>query len=218
MRRIALAALAALALACGSPGPVGTAAAQAATHTLQIQGPTRALVGQPLTYEAFGTAAAPAEWWDLSWLEAAAIPTSALDECPAGGNEALTLAELTGGTIMAISLRPNVDQSGSFSNRFGYTPGAPGTVLICGYLVDGEGYTYSAQALRLTVAASGSPAGGDPGGTLGAARPVNRRRPWVTRRGRELTCHPGRWARAGGGYSYTWLFDGRHSRATGREV
>ncbi|MGE5409162.1 MAG: hypothetical protein ACM3NV_11180, partial [Syntrophothermus sp.] len=25
-------------------------------------------------------------------------------------------------------------------------------------------------------------------------------------------------AGAGGGYSYTWLFDGRHSRATGREV
>jgi hypothetical protein len=202
-------------LAAGaSLAAVAAQSAVAAPHTISITAPASLAAGQPAIVRVGGVVAPPEEFWDLAFIEVVAISTSVVPECPASDGDAGLIAENTGGQILAIALRPYADAAGNYSNSVGYTARAPGRVFVCAYLDDGEGLTLARAGVTVDVG-GGSGSGGGAG--AGGSRPVNVLRPRVTRAGRTLVCHPGHWDNAGS-YSYSWLFDGRRSRATGREV
>lgn len=217
MKRVALAALAAVAAACGLLGAPAAPAQAEPLHTIAVFGPDTAKVGEAVVIRAGGETAKPEEWWDLSYLEIVAIPTATIAECPADAQSGAGVAANAGGQILAIAMRPNVSAAGFYDNSVGYTPAAPGTVLICAYIDNENGYTYGSDSWRIEV--GGGPGGtpgsgrGDPGG--GAANtPLNLSAPRVRRRGSELTCDPGVWTAASGRYRYRWLLDGRRTHVT----
>ena len=215
MKKLALgpivALVAALAL-CASAAP-----ALAANHTITLTGPPTSTVGQPMAIRASGVVAPPEEFWDLSWIEVVEISMKVVPECPPDAPSAGVLAEETGGNILAIALRPYMDEAGNYSNLVGYTPPAPGSFLICGYLYNEVGYTRAVDELRFEAngsgAGGGSGTGTGPGG--GTAAPVNVSPPWVSRAGRKLICHPGSWSNAGRAFGYRWMLDNRVTRVTG---
>ena len=92
-----------------------------------------------------------------------------MPQCPAAALDGGQVAAGTGGRILAIALRPNLDQAGNFSNVVGYTPTAPGAMLICGYTDDGAGATLATATMTLNV--------------KGAERPANVAAPRVKRSG-----------------------------------
>lgn len=191
--------------------------ASAAQHEIQVSGHTPLQVGQGTVVRAEGMVAPPAEYWDQTWILAVAIPASATPECPADASSAGAIGEQVG-TILAIAMVPNADATGHFSNVIGFTPSAPGPVLICAYLYNDVGTTWAWSGIRPEVlGTSGGPTGPTTGGgsPSGASTgPVNLTLPWVTSRGRTLVCHPGTWSNATT-YSVRWLFDGRPTRITG---
>jgi hypothetical protein len=211
VKRLATAALATLAV-CGSLAAGAVAPALAAPHTIQITVASQPLAGRPMSVQLSGVVAPPEEFWDLAWIEMVALPSNVVQGCPVSDGSGLAVAEGAGGQILAIALRPYTQPQGSYSNEVGWTPPAAGRYYLCAYLDDGEGLTLAGTELAVDVGA-----GSGKGPTGGGSRPVNLLRPRVTRAGRTLTCHAGRWENAGR-YSYAWLFDGRHSKATGRQV
>lgn len=213
MKKLALAPIVALAAALALCA--GAAPALAANHTITLTGPPTSTVGQPLAIRATGVVAPPEEFWDLSWIEVVEISMKALPECPPDAPSAGVLAEETGGNVLAIALRPYMDEAGNYSNLVGYTPPAAGSFLICGYLYNEVGYTRAMDELRYEAsggAGGGAGAGGAAGGT---GAPVNVSPPWVSRAGSKLVCHPGSWANAGRTFGYRWMLDRRLTRVTG---
>lgn len=215
--RALVAAAAVLAIAATVASP----ASATAPHEIQLSGYTPLEVGRGAVFKAEGQIAPPAEYWDSSWILAVAIPTSVMAECPADASSAGTVAEQAG-VILAIAMRPATDEAGRFANVIGYTPQSPGPVLICSYLYNEVGYTWALSGVRVEVLATGGGAAGGAAGTApgGAnapgAGPVNLTRPWVTRAGRRLVCHPGTWSNGDGTYAFNWLLDGRQTRISGR--
>lgn len=138
-----------------------------AAHTLNLSGPSTAVVGQPVLFQVSGTAAPPSEFWDLSWIQVVAIPESVMSACPADGHSAGQVAEGGGGAILTIAMRPNKDAAGNFTNQVGATPRAPGGVLICAYTENEEGLTLSRASLILRI----QPATSTRGGTRPASIP-----------------------------------------------
>lgn len=192
---------------------LGAAASPAlgAVHTLDLSGPTTAVVGRAVVFEVTGTAAPPAEYWALSWIDVYAIPPSVVSSCPADDGSAAQLAERAGGAILTIAMRPNKDAAGNFANQVGATPSAPGTILICAYTVNEEGFTLSRASLTLSIRSGGE----EPSD----AEPRNLERPRLTRAGNRLVCGPGAWSTTVRGYAYRWLVDGRRVRgARGRTL
>lgn len=212
-RRLGWVALAALAV-CGSLAAGAAAPASAAPHTIQVSVAAQPVADRPMAVQLRGVVAPGEEFWDVAWIEVVALPAGVVQACPGSDGSALFVAEGGGGQILAVSLRPGADPYGNFVNEVGWTPPAAGRFFLCAYLDDGEGLTLAGWELGVDVAGGSGRGGGAAGG---GSRPVNVLRPRVTRAGRTLTCHPGRWENAGR-YSYSWLFDGRRSRATGREV
>lgn len=209
MKRRALASLGLVVTAVALLGlSANPAPAQTANHYIHMRSLAYPLVGQPATISIDGVVAPPAEYWDSSWIEVVALPAS-LGECPGDAQSAGAIAEQTG-VILAIAMRPNVDEAGNFANSVGFTPTRLGPLLFCGYLYNEVGYTWAAAGLRLEVV---GPTG--PGGSTGS-RPVNLKRPWVTRSGRRLVCHPGTWSNVTGPFAYNWLLDGHPTKVTGR--
>jgi hypothetical protein len=204
MKRLALTALCTLAVAGGVMAP----SALAGSYSLNLAGPTNAVVGQPLAIQATGQNPPPSEYWNASWIEAGAIPATVLPSCPADDGSGIGVATGAGGDLLEIALRPNLDATGQFSNTIGWTPRYAGDWLICGYQDDGAGLTLAAAQLTIHVSAPGStgPAGPTPTPTPGgaAAKPANVKPPRVARSGGKLVCKPGRWSGASG-YSYSWL-------------
>jgi hypothetical protein len=185
-----------------------------ATHTLNLTGPSTAVVGQPVVFQVTGTAAPPAEFWDLSWIDVYAIPASVVSTCPPDDHSAGQLAERTGGAILTIAMRPNKDDGGNFSNQVGATPTAPGTILICAYTANEEGGTRSSASLTLSIQA-----GGDAPSSAQGAKPRNVKRPRVAHSGKRLTCKRGGWTNGPSRYSYRWLVNGKPKKhATGRNL
>jgi hypothetical protein len=188
--------------------------ALAGSYTLDLSGPSTATVGQPVVFVASGVNPPPDQFWEMSWIEVVAIHGSVLPACPADDQSALSVASTTGGKILAIADRPNLDSAGNFYNTVGWTPVVPGRWLICGYQDDGEGLTLAHAALAVDVSAATAPpasVGGGGGSTPmpTAAKPVNTKRPHVTRSRRKLVCDPGTWSGASGSYSYSWLVNGK---------
>jgi len=212
-RRLATAVLAAFAT-CASLA-AGAAPALAAPHTIQVSVAAAPVAGRAMTVQLSGVVAPPEEFWDLAWIEVVALPGAVVQGCPVSDGSALYVAEGAGGQILGVSLRPYTDSQGNYANQVGWTPPAAGRYFLCAYLDDGEGLTLAGWELAVDVAASSSGSGGNAAG--GGSAPVNVLRPRVTRAGRTLVCHAGHWENAGS-YSYGWLFDGRRSKATGREV
>src|SRR3954447_16596410 len=129
-----LAALAAV-LALGvTAGP-----ALASTYTLNLSAQPTAAVGERLLLRAYGVNPPPDEYWNSAWMTVVAIPTSVLATCPDAVQDGTSVAENAGGEIITIALRPNLDGVGNFSNLIGFTPWAPGTLLLCAYEDDGAG-------------------------------------------------------------------------------
>lgn len=219
MRRLARALVAAAAV-LAIAATVASPASATANHEIQLSGYTPLEVGRGAVFKAEGQVAPPAEYWDSSWILAVAIPASVMPECPADASSAGTVAEQAG-IILAIAMRPAADESGHFANVVGYTPQVPGPAVICVYLYNEVGYTQALSGVRVEVLGTGGGAGGStgttPGGSAGpGAGPVNLTRPWVTRAGRRLICHPGTWSNGDGTYAFNWLLDGRQTRISGR--
>jgi hypothetical protein len=217
MKRLACLAVLAAGV-CFGLGPA-ISPAEAATFSLNLSAPQTASVGQPVVIQASGTAAPPSEWWNPSWISAVVLDASVLYTCPASGLDASAIAPSAGGRILGIALPPSVDQAGHFSNVLGFTPGAPGTALLCAYTDDGSGATLARAALSVTVQAAATPAPVAAPVPAPAAKPANVSKPRVKRSRGTLVCGPGRWSNTGAGYAYGWLVGGKPlSGASGRTL
>ena len=171
-----LACLAAVAAGtCFGLGPV-ISPAEAATFSLNLSAPQTAAVGQPVVIHANGTAAPPSEWWNPSWISAVVLDASVIPTCPASAYDASGMASGAGGRILGIALPPNVDQAGNFSNLLAFTPGGPGTALLCAYMDDGGGITLARATSSVTVQGAPS-APSAPAGPAPAAKPANVSKP-----------------------------------------
>ena len=213
----ALAAAAGVLFACASAAP-----ALASTYTIELSAPESAVVGQPIVMTASGIQPPPDQYWATAWIQLASIPTYVMTSCPLSGEDGLGVAEGTGGEIISIALRPNLDAVGNYANLIGYTPRWAGTRILCGYLDNGAGLTHArtgayldvtnppaaAPAPTPTPAPTATPAP-SPTHAGAAAKPANLAPPRVTRSARRLTCHPGRWSGGASGYAYGWLAGSR---------
>jgi hypothetical protein len=197
------------------------APALAGTYTMHLSGPATTGVGQPIVIEATGVHPPPDDWTATSWIEAGAVPASAVPVCPADGQSGISIATGANGDLLEIAMALNLDPIGNYDNFIGWTPRYAGKWLICAYQDDGTGYTLTRDQLTVEVtdpAASGRP-GGSQGPGPGAAKPANVKRPRVTRSGKSLACSPGKWSGNSGGYSYSWLVNGRQRPgATSRKL
>jgi hypothetical protein len=225
MKRLARTSICALAAAGGFLA-ASAAPALAGSYSLDLSAPSTAVVGQPVVVEASGVNPPPSEFWEVSWIDVATISTSVMAACPADEQSGLAVSSRSGGQLLTIAMRPNLDGAGNFYNTMGWVPYAPGQWLVCGYQDDGEGLTLARDSLLVNVQpapaapAAPSPPSGQPAATppAAAAVPANVKRPRVTRSGRRLVCSPGSWSNANG-YSYSWLVNGkRKARATGRKL
>lgn len=187
---------AAVAVATGVAAALAAQASPAsASYTMNLSAPADPAVGKPMIIQVTGTQPPPAEWWSLAWLEVVAIPASVVPTCPVSALDGGEVATSTGGRIIAIALRPNLDPAGNYANQVGYTPSASGATLICGYTDDGAGATLATASLALNVPS--------------AEKRANFARPRVTQVGKRLlSCSRGRWSNATG-YAYGWWVDGR---------
>jgi hypothetical protein len=131
---------------------VGASPALGSTYTLNLSGPSTALVGDPTIIQASGSN--PPDDFFFSYLDAHAIPTSALSTCPSGYLDSSQVADSTyadGGEALATAQHENVDAAGNWSTPIGWTPRVPGQFLICGYTNDGAQGTLATASLTLTV-------------------------------------------------------------------
>jgi hypothetical protein len=219
MKRRALASLAVAATAFALLGASAEPASATANHYIHMSAQARIAIGESTLIHIDGTVAPPAEFWDMSWILAVALPGELGPECPGDASSAGSIAEESG-AILAIALRPNTDEAGNFANSVSVTGRVAGPILICGYLYNEVGYTWAAARMPLEIVAAsggdegtGGPAGG--GKSAGKGTPVNLRRPWVTYAGKRLVCHKGRWS-SGRAYAYAWYIDGTLRRTKNR--
>jgi hypothetical protein len=211
MNRLARTSICALAACGGLAASAGPALAD--SYSLSLSAPSTAVVGQPVVIQASGVNPPPSEYWAASWIDVGAISASVISSCPANEQSGLGVASSTGGKIVTIAERPNLDEFGNFLNTMGWTPYAPGRWLICGYQDDGAGLTLASAVATIDVQAAPSapppssapPAPAQPGPTA----PANVKRPHVKRTGLKLVCSPGRWTNNTGGYSFGWLVNGK---------
>jgi hypothetical protein len=177
--------------------------ALAATFTLQLSAPSSAVVGHPFVIQATGTD--PTDQGAL-YLEIDLIPASVTTTCPSGYLTASQLATSTGGDLVAFDQRETFDSAGNFSMPVGYTPKAPGQVLLCGYTDDGATDTLATASTIVNIQRA-------------SAKPTNVTKPHITRSGNHLTCKHGSWSNKPSSYSYRWLVKGKAKKgARGRKL
>ena len=123
--------------------------------SLKLSGPSGGVVGQPIVLTASGANPAPADYPYPTYLDVEAFRPSVVPTCPSTQSAAGGLASGTGGAILAWDVQMNVDASGAFSIPFGFTPGTPGPVLLCGYTAGLAGETLALGSLTLPVRAAG---------------------------------------------------------------
>jgi hypothetical protein len=194
---------------CFGLGPA-ISPAEAATFGIKLSAPQTATVGQPVVIQATGTAAPPSEWWNLSWISAVVLDQTVVPTCPASAYDGTGIASGTGGRIIGIALPPNVDQGGNFSNVLGFTPGGPGTALLCAYMDDGSGNTLARASWSVTVQAPQTTPVAPATPPAPAPKPANLSKPQLKRSGKKLVCSPGRWSGVAGGSGH-----GREPRGAG---
>ena len=123
MKQLAVAAVSALAVAGAAAG----LASAADGFSLALVGPLDpAVAGQPAIVEIAGVNSPPSEYHFMTWLQVDVFVPSVVPECPAGTGEANQLAAGTGGAILTIAQREEVNERGVWSIPLGFTPLAPG--------------------------------------------------------------------------------------------
>jgi hypothetical protein len=189
-------AAALVALAGGAAVGPASPALGAPGFDLALTGPSASLVGQPVIVQATGANPPPAEYPYMVWLSVVLLRPSAVPTCPAGSGEANQLATGTGGAILTIAQREDVDAAGRFSVPVGFTPIVTGPLLVCAYSYNEVGATLALASLTVNVAAAAP------------AAPANVKAPRVTRLGNRLVCRAGSWSNDPSSYAYGWLVDG----------
>src|SRR4051812_45030258 len=178
---------------------VSAATAQASGETISMtQNDPSAEVGHATNFTAAGTLNPDDTMFGFDIYvfvkDADADPTCAADFDTESAN-----AMHSGGNESWVS-PPGGFQVGygpSYSAPFKITFTGAGNYLLCGY-VQGDFSTFASGVLR-GVVSGGSPA---------PAKPVVVARPWVTRKGHALTCHPGTWNNQPTTRAYRWSVAG----------
>jgi hypothetical protein len=163
---------------------VATPAASASpgfSMRLSQSGP--AVVNKPVIVQATIKNPPVDEYHFLTWFDAVLLRPEAYSTCPFDSGNANQIAPATGGAILTIAQRVNVDAAGNYSMPLGFTPIVTGPLLVCGYVYNEVGFTLSQASVTVNV--------------QGAAAS----RPRVRRSGRRLVCK-------GGPGAYGWLVDG----------
>jgi hypothetical protein len=210
MKRSATAFICAAAAVLAAPATP----ALAYDFSLNLSGPTTGVAGQALVYEAYGVNPPPSEYWFSTWLDAVAIPTTVVSNCPLNQGDGTIMATRTGGLLVTISAREVVDDAGRFANIIGFTPPAPGKWLVCAYSDDGYTNTLARASVTVDVApaAAAAPPAAAPPAPGGGAKPANTKAPRVTRSRGKLVCNPGRWSNKTGSYTYRWFVNGKERK------
>lgn len=160
------------------------AASASPGFSMSLSGPsTPAVINTPVIVQATIKNPPTSEYHFLTWFDAVVFRTDTYSTCPFDSGNANQIAYATGGTVLTIAQRVNVDENGNASMPLGLTPLITGRLLVCAYVYNEVGYTLSQASLTVDVARSGA-------------------RPRVKRTGRKLTC-------TGGAGAYGWLVDGR---------
>jgi hypothetical protein len=203
------------------PAAIGFSAAQARadgeTITMTQDDPAPAVAGRATNFTASGTLNPDDTMFGFDIFvflkDADADPTCAADfdtesaaAMHSGGNE--SWVSPPGG--FQVGMGPTFDQP------FKITFSGHGNYLLCGY-VQGDFSTFASGQLRGTVAAAPAvtppPVTTPPPAIAPApatpAAPVAVRKPWITRKGHALTCHPGTWSNAPTHVGYRWYARGR---------
>jgi hypothetical protein len=201
---------------------VGAAPALGQTWTLNLSGPSSAVVGQTIIIQASGRNYQEPIVDFSSYLTVVAIPTSVLSACPAdysSGKQVAGSSAAQGGEVLDEYHSEAEDAAGNFSMPVAYTPGTPGRFLICGYTDDAATSTLATASLAMTVEGGSAPGPGAAPSPPSAAKPASDKRPRVRRSGKKLVCQRGSWSNSPSRYSYRWLVNGKRKRgAHGRTL
>ena len=201
MRSIGRAVL--LAFVSGAFG-IGSSTALADTFTLNLSLPSSGTVGKALVVTAAGDDPTDA---GALYLEIDAIPTSLATACPSGYLNAEDLATSTpDGALVTLEQPESFDSAGSFSNVNAWVPAATGTFLLCSYTDD-----YALDTLAMTSKTAKITSAASP-----ASKPVNTRKPHVTRAHKTLLCGRGSWSTSANGYAYRWTVNGKTKQGARR--
>ena len=167
--------------------------------SLGLTGPSSpAVVNHPVVLQATAKNPPLSEYSYLTWLDVALLRPEAASECPFDSGNANQIAVSTGGSILSIAQRENVDVNGHYSLPIGFTPIVTGPLLVCAYTYNEVGFTLAQASLTVDVQ---------------PAAAAKARAPRVRRSGRRLVCRPGRAGRVG------WVVDGRTKAGThGRKL
>jgi hypothetical protein len=162
------------------------AASASPGFSMSLSGPsTPAVVNKPVIVTATIKNPPPDEYHFLTWFDAVVMRPEAYSTCPFDSGNANQIAPATGGAILTIAQRVNVDEAGNYSLPLGFTPIVTGPLLVCGYVYNEVGFTLSQASVTVNVRSAAAPAG----------------RPRVKRSGRKLVCK-------GAPGAYGWLVDG----------
>lgn len=194
-----LSAAAAMVVAAMAAAPAG---ADAPGYSLTLSGAPTGTVGTP--YQITGSGVDPTDQGTL-YLDIDSFPASFTTTCPSDYLTGEQESSNAGGTHVAFLEPENFDSSGNFSNPNAFTAPSAGQWLFCGYTHD---YATDTLATASLIATFNSPGGG--GGPT-PQKPVNTKKPRVTRSGNVLRCTRGRWSNAPSHFSYHWLAGGRSS-------
>jgi hypothetical protein len=129
--------------------------------------------------------------------------------------------------LVAFDDRENLDSAGSFSMPVGYTAYGAEKMLFCGYTDDGAADTLATASWVVNVQPAGgqvpAPTGTPPPPparppTATTGKPINDKKPHVTRSRNVLTCSRGSWSNNPVNFSFRWIVDGRtrHGARSGR--
>ena len=145
-----------------------------------------AVVNKPVIVQATIKNPPTSDYHFLTWFDAVVLRTDTYSTCPFDSGNANQIAYATGGSVLTIAQRVNVDENGNYAMPLGFTPLITGRLLVCGYVYNEVGYTLSQASVTVNVARSAAT-------------------PRVRRSGRKLTC-------TGASGTYGWLVDGRAKR------
>jgi hypothetical protein len=163
------------------------AASASPGFSMSLSGPSSpAVINKPVIVQATIKNPPTSEYEFLTWFDAVLLRPETYSTCPFDSGNANQIAPATGGSILTISQRVNVDANGNASMPLGFTPLVTGPLLVCGYVYNEVGYTLSQASVTVNV---------QPAGVAKTAKPR------VKRSGRKLTCKGARG-------SYGWLVDG----------
>ena len=176
---------------------IGSSTALADTFTLNLSLPSSGTVGKALVVTASGDDPTDA---GALYLEIDAIPTSLATTCPSGYLNAEDLATSTpDGALVTLEQPESFDSAGNFSNVNAWVPAAAGTFLLCSYTDDYALDTLATTSKTTNITSATSP----------VSKPVNTRKPHVTRAHNRLLCSHGSWSTSANGYAYRWTVNGK---------